>query len=228
MNIFAFNIKKKLSNNIITKFMNLISKDKYDKIMKLKKNEDIQRKLIADIMIRFIVIKRYKINNNDITFFYNKYGKPFLNNIDNFYFNISHSGDWVVCATDSNYIGIDIELIKPIDFQIAQNYFSKKEFSCFLNKKESDKLSYFYDLWTLKESYIKTIGKGLYLPLNSFSIIKENNSIYLISGKNNDTDFKFKQYNIDFRYKLSVCYMNKHYTDSVKLISLNKLLKLFS
>ena len=39
-----------------------------------------------------------------------------------------------------------------------------------------------FDLWTLKESYIKTIGKGLYTPLNSFSIKKESRT--LISYKN--------------------------------------------
>ena len=38
-----------------------------------------------------------------------------------------------------------------------------------------EKINYFYDLWTLKESYIKTIGKGLYTPLNSFSIKRITN-----------------------------------------------------
>ncbi|MBF7018187.1 4'-phosphopantetheinyl transferase superfamily protein [Staphylococcus durrellii] len=25
-------------------------------------------------------------------------------------------------------------------------------------------------IWTLKESYVKTLGKGLYIPLNAFTI----------------------------------------------------------
>jgi len=227
MNIFAFNINNRLSKNIITKFMNLISKDKYVKIKKLKCKEDVQRSLIAEILIRYIIFKRYKISNNEISFVFNEYGKPFLNNINNFYFNISHSGEWIVCAIDSNYIGIDIEFIKPIDFEIAQRYFSEKEYSYFLAKKDSDKLNYFYDLWTLKESFIKAVGKGLSIPLNSFSIIKENNSIFLISDNSNAVNFKFKQYNIDSRYKLSVCYMNKHHADCIKIISLDRLLKVF-
>ncbi|MEW9502394.1 4'-phosphopantetheinyl transferase superfamily protein [Jeotgalibacillus marinus] len=28
----------------------------------------------------------------------------------------------------------------------------------------------FYQLWCTKESYIKSVGKGLYIPLDSFSI----------------------------------------------------------
>jgi 4'-phosphopantetheinyl transferase len=48
-----------------------------------------------------------------------------------FHFNISQSGNWVVCATDNHPVGIDIEQIQPIDFQIVNSYFSKKEIQDF-------------------------------------------------------------------------------------------------
>ncbi|MBU3198520.1 4'-phosphopantetheinyl transferase superfamily protein [Clostridium estertheticum] len=38
-------------------------------------------------------------------------------------------------------------------------------------------MSCFYDLWTLKESYIKAIGRGLSIPFSSFNIKKNDYSI---------------------------------------------------
>lgn len=36
-------------------------------------------------------------------------------------------GIGVVCAVNNSTIGIDIELIKPIDFKIPERFFSKNE-----------------------------------------------------------------------------------------------------
>ncbi|MCU5539987.1 4'-phosphopantetheinyl transferase superfamily protein, partial [Bacillus cereus] len=139
-----------------------------------------------------------------IRFIYNKYGKPFVEKISDFHFNVSHSGEWVVCTTANFNVGIDIEKVSEIEgFKLAKEFFSAEEFYDISNMNSDEKINYFYDLWTLKESYIKTIGKGLYTPLNSFSIKKESRTS--ISYKNIPKNFYFKQYNIDPNYKLSAC-----------------------
>ncbi|MCL0028295.1 hypothetical protein M1M88_01070 [Peptococcaceae bacterium] len=47
-----------------------------------------------------------------MSFVENDYGKPFLKNTNDLYFNVSHSGEWVVCAIHHHPIGIDIEQVK--------------------------------------------------------------------------------------------------------------------
>ncbi len=137
-------------------------------------------------------------------FIYNEYGKPFVENFSDFHFNLSHSGEWVVCTTANFNVGIDIEKGSEIEaFKLAHEFFSEEDFYDISNMNSDEQINYFYDLWTLKESYIKTIGKGLYIPLNSFSIKKESRT--LISYKNIPKNFYFKQYNIDSNYKLSAC-----------------------
>ena len=181
-----------------------VDKQKQAEIKRYVRHEDAQRVLMADILIRTIICGKLKINNKGISFGSNEYGKPFLIGAENFHFNNSHSGEWVVCAVDDLPIGVDVEMIKPIDFDIAERFFSNEEYEDFLKKKESEKLPYFYDLWTLKESYIKAAGKGLSILLGTFTIKVCDDGIKF-KTQNEFTDCYFKQYSIDSSYKLSVC-----------------------
>ena len=48
----------------------------------------------------------------------NQYGKPYLSEHPDFYFNISHSGEYVLCAIDNNPIGVDIEeVVRAIEYE---------------------------------------------------------------------------------------------------------------
>ncbi|MDF9507965.1 4'-phosphopantetheinyl transferase family protein, partial [Bacillus cereus] len=69
-------------------------------------------------------------------------------------------------------MGIDIEQIRPIKLKDILKVFSEKEIEDLNLKTLADKYNYFYDLWTLKESYIKAIGTGFGTPFNSFTIRK--------------------------------------------------------
>ncbi|MGH1145177.1 4'-phosphopantetheinyl transferase superfamily protein [Bacillus pseudomycoides] len=200
----AVKIPKNIDNDLFNQFSNLISNEKRERIRRLIKLDDVNRILIGDLLVRSLICEKYKINNDEIKFVYNKHRKPFVKNFSDFHFNISHSGEWVVCITANSNVGIDIEKISEIDARkLAQEFFSEEEFHDLSNINSDEQISYFFDLWTLKESYIKTIGKGLYIPLNSFSIKKEaQNSI---SYKNIPRNFHFRQYNIEPNYKMSAC-----------------------
>lgn len=49
------------------------------------------------------------MDKSDIRFSTQEYGKPCIPDLPDAHFNISHSGRWVICAFDSQPIGIDIE-----------------------------------------------------------------------------------------------------------------------
>jgi 4'-phosphopantetheinyl transferase len=109
----------------------------------------------------------------EISFTANSYGKPFLagnNDSASPQFNMSHSGDAVMVAlTRSRLIGVDIEALRPLEFAgIAKSHFTNQE-RAFIQESPADAQQHaFFTCWTRKEAFIKAVGKGLSIPLNTF------------------------------------------------------------
>lgn len=89
---------------------------------------------------------------------YSTHQRPYLDiPID---FNISHSGNLVVCATTNHgRIGVDVEEIKSIDFETFKNVMSVTQWQEILTS--GNPMTSFYRYWTLKESLIKADGQGI-------------------------------------------------------------------
>lgn len=222
--LYAVKTPTYIENLLYEELLHSISLKKQKRILMYVKQEDAYKALIADMLIRTIICSKYSnIKNHELTFNYNMHGKPSVENIY-FPFNVSHSGDWVVCAVHRLPIGVDIEKIQPIDLSIAEHFFTKKEYEyLFQMKNHEQQLNYFYRIWTIKESYVKAIGKGLSVPLNSFKISEDGAQV---------ANWFIKQYMIDELYCLSVCAKTNefpeyidHQLDFCQLYNLYKQLK---
>ncbi|NVO09179.1 MAG: 4'-phosphopantetheinyl transferase superfamily protein [Bacteroidales bacterium] len=227
MEIFAINFFDRLDDFTCKFLLSQVSNAKRERLLKFYNWEDLQRGLLADLLVRKALIEKVNVSNNEIHFSVNEYGKPYCSFLKNFHFNVSHSGSWVVCAIDSNPIGIDIERISQIDLDISKNYFSKKEHENLL--LSNNPFDYFFTLWSLKESYIKFIGKGLSHPLDSFSIVFSNNSKINIevNAKILENTF-FKQYDVDKVYKMAVCCSHPDMPEKPVVYNISDLVDFFS
>lgn len=228
MDIYALRFEEKMETGLFEYLLQFVDKEKRTKIKRFVKWEDAHRGLFAELLIRQIITEKTGLANEAISFSKNRYGKPFLNNMTGFHFNLSHSGLWIVCAVDNMPIGIDIQKIKPVDFGISERYFSKEEHNDLMSKSDSDKLAYFFTLWALKESYIKAKGKGLSIPLKSFYVKAE--SLEKIIFKFEDRDEKnsyFIQYDLDRNYKMAVCAQNNKFPKKIIIIRSNTLIQGF-
>lgn len=88
---------------------------------------------------------------------FQKNGKPVLPGI---HFNISHSDHQVICGfSKEGRLGVDLEKIKPIDFENFTSMFSAQEWAAIHGAH--DPLRTFYWFWTRKESIIKALGRTL-------------------------------------------------------------------
>ncbi|SCY70163.1 4'-phosphopantetheinyl transferase [Alkaliphilus peptidifermentans DSM 18978] len=170
-------------------------------------------------------MKKLKLRNSDIYLESNKYGKPYLLNNENFQFSISHSGIWVACAISPKAIGVDVEEIKSIEDNIARRFFSPQEVKDMFSFTGNERLLYFYDLWTLKESFVKAEGEGLAIPLNSFTVRRNNKGNFYLNKQH--AKYFFQQLKISNNYKLSVCCTKGTHFSGIKIYNIDQLYKDF-
>lgn len=130
-------------------------------------------------------------------------GKPYLDAVINgrhIEFNISHSGDVVLCAvTRTGPVGIDIETTKHMsDLQgFSRRFLAPEEFFALSRKCFTERNSFFFKLWTLKEAYLKAIGSGLNVSLDSFSFdcdSLDSKHITLLYGASSELCWHFWQF----------------------------------
>ena len=131
--------------------------------------------VVSRIMLRLILAAYIDCDPLRITFEIGKYGKlrlPDHPKNKGICFNNSHSNDIAIVAVTANSdIGVDIEFIRPVKELrniITQN-FSEHEQTYLLALNGDFLFEGFFLCWTLKEAFIKAVGKGLSYPLNTFS-----------------------------------------------------------
>jgi len=206
LQVFAYRLEDKAEFEIFfQKIRELIPQKLLSKIEKFKFSSDQQRSLIGNLIVRGYYSKAFEVNPFQIEFEYNDHEKPLLKGKTRDHFNISHSGDYVTVVFSDCPVGIDIEKNKGNRLKIANRFFTKEEvldLNAFT--KEDQKISYFYQLWTLKESYMKAIGKGISMSLDSFSF-KKIQQDYKLRYSSEDSAFQFSSYKIHADYACSLC-----------------------
>ncbi len=133
----------------------------------------ITRALIRSVLSMYVK----KVAPQQWQFEKNDYGKPSISypSIDiPLMFNLSHTEKLIVlCVSVDNEPGIDVEYLlrSGQTIEIAEHFFSPTEIEHLHRLPPDYKRERFFDLWTLKEAYIKACGMGLSIPLDDFSYI---------------------------------------------------------
>lgn len=98
-------------------------------------------------------------------------GKPYLAGAGPF-FNLSHSGKLALIGVATSELGLDVEKVRHLESltEIARKHFSPSEFEALDALQGEQRELAFYRCWTRKEAYIKALGEGLSMPLDTFDV----------------------------------------------------------
>lgn len=130
------------------------------------------------------------------------HGKPQLKEDCGIHFNISHCSEFAACAVSDRAVGADVEKIRKFPERVLKRCFTDYESDYVQNDPDPDMA--FFQLWTLKESFVKATGTGLSYPLDRAEFKIDNNCITSLT----ESGYTFLQIIIDKEFVCSVCSSN--------------------
>jgi len=159
LNVFLINIENQI--NYLDEFYSVISEDEKIQSQKYKIKRDSQRYILSKGIRRKILSKYLKIEPHHLSFSYNQFKKPYVNSIENLYFSISNSDNFIAMAFHNSEIGLDIEILNDtfVFEEIQQEIFSEAEKDSL--KESIGRVEQFYTLWTRKEAIVKATSQGI-------------------------------------------------------------------
>lgn len=169
--------------------------DRKCKIMKYIRAEDRKQSLGAGLLLNRI-LPRYGSSPASIRI--GAAGKP---EVDGIFFNLSHSGNIVICGTAEKEVGCDVEKIVEAPEGVAERFFHPSE-TAYVNTCVGEERDHrFFQIWTMKESYIKMTGEGMNLAFDRFEVLSDSGKVRR-DGKL--LSCRIMEYEIP-GYKVSVC-----------------------
>ena len=148
-----------------------VSLARREKADRFRFEKDKRLSLGAELLLRHALCAE-RLGEVPMAFTYGAQGKPHFKD-GGVFFNLSHSGEYVLCALAPCEVGCDVEQIAPIDLNIARRFFFRSEYADIAAQMaENARNELFFRYWALKESFMKVTGLGMKLPLDAFEIVR--------------------------------------------------------
>ncbi|XP_054801920.1 uncharacterized protein LOC129305821 isoform X2 [Prosopis cineraria] len=151
------------SPNLLNQYLEILSPCEKENIFRMRGELLKKRALLARTLVRTTLARYWQ--------YFDDWSLPPL------HFNISHTSSLIACGVAMDYpIGIDVEekqrRLKNNILAFARRYFTLYELEMLAGISDPEtQRQEFVKLWTLKEAYVKALGKGFSAsPFNKFTV----------------------------------------------------------
>lgn len=159
-----------------------IQPEEKERIGRFVFKRDFKASLIGRLMMRKFVNEFCGIPYSEIKLVRDEKGKPVVEyplkgNFGKVSFNVSHHGDFCVLAGELGdfLLGVDVMKCEKMRhsnlqeyFRVMNRQFANSEWDTIKREpNENSQLAMFYRHWCLKESYVKALGVGITISLQS-------------------------------------------------------------
>ena len=209
---------------VLEQYAAMMSNEERSRRERFVRAADRHQFLVTRGVLRTLLARYLETEPADLLFTIDRYGRPSLSRPgSSIEFTVSHTRGLVACAfAQVPEIGIDVEDIerRPVSPDLARRGFSAVEATALEAVPAADRLSRFFDYWTLKEAYLKARGTGLMLPLDSFSVQIESGKpaqIQFTSAIDDDpASWQLVQFDPSRRHRLAVAVRRRRTDLAVK------------
>ena len=216
IHIFYIKQTEKLPTEIFQNFLVQLPAIFQQEILKYKFWESAESSLLGKLILQY-GFRKLNLEYSLGAIKFDKKERPFIN--DKIDFNISHSGNYIICAIVKNAkVGIDIEKHRTLKSNIANRYFDKKECSEIDSSENPAKI--FFELWSLKESAIKCDGRGVEVLSKTHKQYSAENTNTILCD---ETLFHYQSIKIEDIYSCYIC-SNKKFTVEIQELNFTDLI----
>lgn len=144
----------------------LLSADENRRCEDLRRDSVRKVFLVSRALVRTVLAARLRCRPEELQFVRDHNDKPQLHpRFSGWQFNLSHAGNWAVLAlSNGGAVGVDVETHERRNnlSGIAGRFFSAAENRALAQIAEPEQWQQrFFELWTLKEAYVKALGRGI-------------------------------------------------------------------
>ncbi|NUF33319.1 4'-phosphopantetheinyl transferase superfamily protein [Acinetobacter oleivorans] len=174
--------------------------------------------LISRVLVKTVLADKLGISPHQVNIQLHPNGKPFVQGSKAVYFNLTHSADIIILAvTEEGEIGVDIEKVdREFEWMRVDSVLDLSEIEWIKEKELTDSSSVFqrfFQIWTLKESYIKCTGEGMsrHLKKLNFHVLPEH--IQFLDSTNDaqkTEEYYFESYIYESNFIFSICLQQRH------------------
>ena len=155
--------------------LRVVTAERRDKVLRYRFDVDRRQSLAAYMLLCYGLREEYGIATPP-RLGYDDRDKPHLADYPDIHFNLSHCRCGVACAIGREPIGVDIEVIAEVDWDVARRVMSDAQLEHITSSLEPERD--FCQLWTMKESLLKQTGEGLSDDLPRLAIDKRSFAHY--------------------------------------------------
>jgi len=167
-------VRLEASDSTFARAFSWLSPDEIERADRFHFDKHRKAFVLGRAALRALIGGYLRFPPEEASFNYGPKGKPALSRPPApLFFNMSNSGDLAAYAfTFDCEIGVDVEhrrRLLEIE-SIAQRFFASEEVAELMGLSEAERPDGFFNCWTRKEAYIKAVGEGLSVPLDSFRV----------------------------------------------------------
>lgn len=218
MKIYLMKTDEYLEQDRFRQACELVDAVRLDKIHSCKLTEDKVRSLCCGLLLQYALKKELAAGQESapdvpsagqkampdarrqplaLHYRYGAHGKPYLTDYPQFYFSLSHSGEYAALAIAECEVGLDIQQKRPIRPSMAKRILSEQEYRRYSGltalsarsdtqaqagtlaaaQTDTQAQEWLLQCWCAKESYGKLSGKGLLSEPRSINYDAENGRI---------------------------------------------------
>lgn len=206
------------------KILDKLDKDRKNKLLSIKHKDERTRSVFAGLLLRyaFLMAGHSEAQWKKAEISYGKYGKPYIEGSTDFFYSLSHSGEWVICAADNAPVGADIQEERRWSINTAKRFYSLAEYERLIKYGDGDseaQKTLFYRLWAAKESCVKLTGRGIGAGISGYVADEDFKHIY----ENENNCFNIKIYDTIENYIVCACSKGENFPAEITEAGLERL-----